>query len=134
MINIDIMAVLVANIMGMALGAFWYSPLIFGDAWMRCINKTPDTLGSATIPMIGSVIANLLTAVGVSLLFSMINVPDVSTAAILGVILGLLIIFPALLSDNLFCGWGNKLLMIQSGYRLLNVLLMCLVMFYMQNT
>ncbi len=129
--EINFIEILIANIIGMALGALWYSPLMFGDAWMRCLNKTPETLGKSTVPMIGSVIANLLTAIGVSLLFSMMNITDISTAAIVGVILGLLIIFPALLSDNLFCGWGNKLLMIQSGYRVLNVFIMCLAIFYL---
>ncbi len=129
--EINFIEILVANIIGMALGALWYSPLMFGDAWMRCLHKTPETLGKATIPMIGSIIANLLTAIGVSLLFSMMNVTDISTATIVGAILGLLIIFPALLSDNLFCGWGNKLLMIQSGYRVLNVFIMCLAIFYL---
>ena len=39
-------------------------------------------------------------------------------------------IFPALLSDNLFCGWGAKLLLIQSGYRVLSVILMSVTMLY----
>ena len=124
------MGILVATIIGMILGALWYSPVLFGNAWMKCIGKTPETLGKPTIPMIGSIIASLLTAIGVSLLFSILNVADLSTAISVGLILGLFIIFPALLSDNLFCGWGNKLLMIQSGYRAVSVFLMSLAMFY----
>ena len=97
---------------------------------MACIDKTPETLGKTTIPMIVSILASLLTAIGVSLLFSIMGVTDLSTAASIGLILGLLIIFPALLSDNQFCGWGNKLLLIQSGYRASSVLLMSLAMYY----
>lgn len=130
--ELNIIAILVATIIGMFLGAIWYSPLLFGDAWMKCIGKTPETLGKPTIPMIGSVVASFLTALGISILFSFISVTDLSTAASIGAVLGLLIIFPALLSDNLFCGWGKRLLLIQSGYRTTSVFLMSLAIYYVE--
>ena len=49
-----------------------------------------------------------------------------------GLVLGLLIVFPALLSDNLFCRWGTKLLMIQSGYRVMSVVLMSLALYFVR--
>lgn len=122
--------VVVATLVGMMLGAFWYSPVVFGAAWMASIGKTADTLGSQTLPMIGSVVASLLTAVGVTLLSNGLGVSSLGEAIVLGAVLGVLIIFPALLSDNLFCGWGSKLLMIQAGYRLLAVMLMSLAVYW----
>ncbi|PCJ14914.1 MAG: hypothetical protein COB04_14065 [Gammaproteobacteria bacterium] len=127
-LELNLLGVIVATVIGMALGALWYSPLLFGNQWMQSINKTPETLGSPTGPMIGSVIASLLTALGVALLFSFVGVDDLSTGIKIGLILGLFIIFPALLSDNLFCGWGSPLLLIQSGYRALSVLLMSMAL------
>jgi len=56
--------------------------------------------------MIGSMIACMLTAVGVSLVFSYIGVDGLAMGIGVGLILGLLIIFSAGLSDYLFCGWG----------------------------
>lgn len=128
---VDLIALLVATLIGMVLGALWYSPLLFGKQWMQCIGKTPETLGSTTEPMIGSIIASALTALGVALLFNWLGVQSLAQAAGLGLTLGGLIIFPALLSDNLFCGWGNKLLLIQVGYRALSVLLMSIAMFWL---
>ena len=112
----------------MALGALWYSPLLFGEKWMQSIGKTPDTLGSSTLPMIGSVAASLMTAIGVAIIMSLTGVSSLSAGFGVGLTLGVLIVFPALLSDNLFCGWGNQLLLIQSGYRVLSILLMSLVL------
>lgn len=132
MIELNLLGILVAIIIGMLLGALWYSPILFGKAWLECIGKTPETLGKSAIPMIGSIIASLLTALGVSLLFSILGISDLKTSIIVGIVLGLLIIFPALLSDNLFCGWGNKLLIIQSGYRAISVFLMSMAMHYVQ--
>ena len=128
--GVNLLAVLLATIVGMALGALWYSPILFGNKWMQCIGKTQETLGSATGPMIGSVIASLLSAIGVALLSVYIDISSLSMAILVGMILGCLIIFPAFLSDNLFCGWGKTLLLIQTGYRALSLLLMTIVYFY----
>ena len=130
MIELNLLEILAATVIGMVLGALWYSPILFGNAWMKCIGKTPETLGNPTIAMTGSIFASLLTAVGISLIFSIVNTTDLSTAIGIGAILGLLIIFPALLSDSLFCGWGNQLLMIQSGYRVISVFLMSLAVYF----
>lgn len=130
MIELNIFGILVATIIGMIVGMFWYSPILFGNAWMASIGKTPETLGNSKIPIIGSILASFLTALGVSLLFFLIKVTDLYTAICVGVILAVLIIFPAMLSDSLFCGWGNKLLLIQSGYRATSVFLMSLAMYY----
>lgn len=127
--DINFLGIIAAIFIGMALGGLWYSPILFGNAWMKCIGKTPETLGGQTAPLIGSIVASFLMALGVSLLFALINPTNLLTAMSIGAILGLLIIFPTLLSDNLFCGWGNKLLIIQSGYRVISVFLMSLVMY-----
>jgi hypothetical protein len=129
--DLSVIAILGATILGMFLGALWYSPLLFGHQWQRSIGKTQDDLGNMTGPMIGSIIANLITAIGLTFLFSIVPIADIYAAITLGLLLGLFIIFPALLSDNLFCGWGISLLLIQSGYRILTVLFMSILIFYL---
>ena len=39
---INYWAVLVAAVAYMILGAIWYSPILFGSAWMRLIGKTKE--------------------------------------------------------------------------------------------
>ncbi len=131
-LGLNLIGIVVATIIGMILGALWYSPLLFGKQWMESLGKTPETLGSATGPMIGSIIASLMTAIGISIIysFSLIEVGSLSQGIVFGLTLGVLIIFPAMLSDNLFCGWGNRLLIIQSGYRALSVLLMSIALVF----
>ena len=127
--QISILDVFAAALVGIVLGAFWYSPIAFGKGWMNAIGKTPETLGSQTIPMLGSIVACLLTSIGVAIAQTVVIPTDIIESICLGLILGLLFIFPALLSDNLFCGWGTKLLFIQSGYRVLSVVLMSITAF-----
>jgi hypothetical protein len=126
----QLVEILAATVVGMALGALWYSPIAFGSAWMQSIGKTPETLGGQAGPMLGSVLASFLTALGVSVLSANLAIASVAQAVTLGSVLGLLVVFPALLSDNLFCGWGGKLLAIQAGYRVLAIVLMSVVVFY----
>jgi Protein of unknown function (DUF1761) len=83
--------------------------------------------------MIGSIFASFLSACGVAILFSLAGVASLSVAVGIGLVLGLLIVFPALLSDNLFCRWGAKLLMIQSGYRVVSVVLMSLALYFVRE-
>ena len=122
--------ILASAFVGMLLGAVWYSPVAFGPAWMDSIGKTPETIGNQTLPMIGSIVASVLTAFGVSILSESFGVSSLYQALTLGASLGFLIVFPALLSDNLFCGWGNRLLLIQAGYRVLTIILMSVVVYY----
>lgn len=129
MLTQALVPVIAATFAGMILGALWYSPLLFGKQWMAAIGKTPETLGSQSLAMLGSVVANLLMAIGVALLMAVVKVSSLTESAVVGAILGFLIIFPALLSDNLFCGWGKRLLLIQTGYRVLTVVLMAVVIF-----
>ncbi|MBV1916384.1 MAG: DUF1761 domain-containing protein [Pseudomonadales bacterium] len=129
-LGLNIAGIITATFTGMVLGGLWYSPVLFGKQWMTAINKTPETIGTPTGPMMGSIVASLLTATGISILYSFIGIEQLIDAIKIGLCLGVLIVFPALLSDNLFCGWGTRLLVIQSGYRILAILLMSIAMFY----
>jgi len=130
MSDLHYVGIIIATITGMILGALWYSPLLFGNLWMKSIGKTPETLGSTIKPIIGSIIANLLTAFGIAILFSFVGVESFSKAITIGAVSGILIIFPAMLSDNLFCGWGGTLLFIQTGYRVITVIFMSIIMYF----
>ena len=127
--EVNLAGIIAATFTSMIIGSLWYSHIFFGIVWMECINKTPETLSSTKKVIIGSVVSSLLTAVGISLIFSLIGVHSLCTASCIGLVLGVLIVFPALLSDNLFCGFGIKLLMIQSGYRVVSILCMSLVLY-----
>ncbi len=50
--EINILAVLVASIIPMIIGALWYAPFLFGKVWMTAMGKKPEELGSPAGSMV----------------------------------------------------------------------------------
>lgn len=126
-IGLNILAVLAATIAGMLVGAAWYSPYLFGTQWMQCIGKTPASFAETKIPMFGAFFANIIMATGLAILFAVTGITGLLQAAEVGLIISCLIVFPAFLSDTLFCDTSIRLLFIQSGYRMLTITIMAIV-------
>lgn len=115
--ELQLLPVLAAAVAGMALGALWYSPVLFGNAWMGAIGKTADELGPAGPAMAGSMAACLVSAVAVEFFVVATGAFTVLAAAGIGALLGFGVLAMGMLSDSLFCGWGWRLYFIQAGYR-----------------
>ena len=122
--DFDPLAVLVVTVVSSALGAAWYSPALFGNAWLAAIGKTGDELGAAAPAIGGSVVACLVTACAVEYLVGAVGANSIGSGAGLGLLLGLAIVATAMLSDALFSGWGTRLFLIQAGYRVTYLVIM----------
>lgn len=70
-VGINYLAVLVAGVLSMALGAFWYSPAAFGKLWMTLSGLTEASMEQAkkkgmtklyTIAFIGSLVMSYVLA------------------------------------------------------------------------
>lgn len=122
------LAIIVATLSGMALGALWYSPLLFGKSWLTALGKSQAELPSQTLPMIGSVAACLISAVALYLLLAATGADTVGKALGISLVVGFGLVFTAMWSDNLFCGWGRQLLLIQAGYRVTYLALMAIIL------
>jgi len=42
--NLNLVPVVIAGVINMILGAFWYSPLVIGKLWMRSMHKTEEEI------------------------------------------------------------------------------------------
>ena len=65
---INYLAVLVAGVVYTALGALWYSPVLFGNAWMKGIGKTKEQVAAdyTAISMLWGLIGSLIAAYGIA--------------------------------------------------------------------
>lgn len=114
--DLNFWAIGVSTLAGFALGGLWYGPL-FGAAWLAAIGKTEDELTPSATPFIVSFFTALLTAVVLAGLISSLGINSLSGGLLLGLITGVGFIATAMASDTAFCGWGMRLFLIQSGYR-----------------
>lgn len=117
-------AIGVAALVGVVLGAAWYSPLLFGNAWISALGKPREQLGSPGAAMAGSVVSCLVAATAVDALVASVGADSVLAGAGVGVVLGFGIVAMTMLSDSLFSGWGWRLYAIQMGYRASYLVLM----------
>lgn len=116
--NISWLAILVAAVSSMALGALWYSPVLFGNAWREELGKDKSDPGTSMQAMIGSAVSCLVSAVCVAIIIQAFGAYSIVAGAAVGGLCGIGFVAMAMLSDSLFSGWGWKLYFIQAGYRL----------------
>ncbi len=112
------LAILVATLVGFALGGIWYGPL-FGDAWLAALGKTADQIQPSATPFIISFFTALITAVVLAMFISALNISTLGGGITIGLLVGIGFIATAMASDSAFGDTGLKLWLIQSGYRVL---------------
>ena len=115
--EINTISVLVGAGLGYVLGGLWYSPILFGKAWMAAIGKTPEDLGSPVAGMIGSAITSIIAAGVVALLVNGLGLSTWTDGVCLSLLIGVGLVGTSMLSDNFFSGTSWNLFFIQSGYR-----------------
>ncbi len=116
-------AILVATAAAFVLGGIWYGP-VFGKAWMAAIGKTEDDLQPSPMPFIISFFTALLTCIVLAMLIGGLGIATLGGGMAMGALVGVGFIATAMASDTAFCGWGMRLFLIQSGYRVVYSIIM----------
>jgi hypothetical protein len=119
----DWLPILIATAVAFALGGLWYGPL-FGNAWVAALGKSPDDIEPSPAPFVISFFTALVTCVVVAGLMAELQIDTILGGALFGLITGIGFIATAMASDTAFCGWGMRLFLIQSGYRVAYSILM----------
>ncbi len=85
------LAVVVGALVYFALGALWYSPLLFSRAWQRSIgwDETRTPPQQSVMTYVVPLIAYLVMAVAVGLLAAATGTDEIGEGIVLGLILGI---------------------------------------------
>ena len=110
-------AIIVSTFVAGGLGAAWYSPALFGKAWLAEIGRGEEDLGLAGREIAGSILSCFIASVSMALLLTALGIQRVGDGLGLGALVGLGIVAMTMLSDALFSGWSARLYAIQVGYR-----------------
>jgi len=127
-------SVLLAGIASIIVEQLWYSPRVFGGAWLRLTNVSPEQVergrkrgwSSTFVALLASMLVALVMAyVGIAL-----SINSFAGAAELGALCWLGFCVPALLNQVL---WDQKplaLFLINAGYWLLSFIIIAFILFY----
>ena len=130
-IPINYLAVLVAAIASMAIGALWYSPLFFGKPWMRLmgwgteipLERKAQATKSYSIMFVGSLVMAFVLAH-----FAFIwGAHDITSAIQLGFWAWLGFVAPVMLGMVLWEGKPWMLYLLITGYYLVTLIVMALI-------
>lgn len=122
----NLVAIIIATIVNMVLGAVWYSPVLFSKPWVKLSGVSMDKM-SKTAGQRGylvSFIGSLVTAIILDYLITLTGLVDLSQGIRIGFVAGLGFLAATMISDYMFAGRPMKLYYINLGYRWLGLVLM----------
>jgi len=128
--HISILAIILAVVANMIIGALWYSPLLFANIWMKSLGKTHEEL-TASNPNIGyglTTLAGISTAIILSLFISMLETVTVGGGALIGFLAGAGIASARELSPTFFEGRKYTLFLISAGYHTVSLTVMGMIL------
>ena len=122
-------AVLVAALAGYALGALWYSPLLFGKTWMKLEGFKEEDLQTGWIKaMIITLVTTFFTAFVMEAVVATWGISYWGHAIPLTFLFGLFLYAGNLLSDFLYSRRSMKLFWIVGMYRVIMIFVITLIL------
>lgn len=126
--ELNYFTIFLAAIVEYVLGAFWYSPLLFGKMWMKEMNITKESIEKMKDKMwksyLMTFVGALIMAVALNYFIDALQVTLFVSGALIGVIVWFGFIIPKSMSGVLWCGQSMKLFLIDSAYYLVSFVLM----------
>ena len=123
-VDLNWVAIIVAAIIPMVLGALWYSPILFADPWMRAVGRTREELGDAQLGYLLSAIGALVSAYVLARIVKWAEVDDLWNGALVGVFVWAGFVATVLGVTTFFAGRSRTLWLINAGYQLVALVLM----------
>ena len=115
---LNIWAILNGTVFNMVLGALWYSPALFGNLWLRSIERERDELESNPTDYLWSALAGLIAAVTLNLVVRAFGATTFSHGALIGALVCIGFCGTASLVYTLFEGPPKKVWLIFASYQL----------------
>ncbi len=124
-VSINLLAVLIAAVINMVLGALWYSPALFAKTWMTALGKTEEEIKNSSTGLIYVVntIGNLVLAYVLAHIVDYAQATSVVQGAQAGFWVWLGFLVPPLLTVYLFELRNIKLYFIYIIYQLIALVL-----------
>ncbi|WP_342513010.1 DUF1761 domain-containing protein [Sporosarcina sp. FSL K6-1522] len=128
--QISILAIVLAVVANMVIGALWYSPVLFANIWMKSLGRAAEEIHAGSNPNIGygfTTFAGILSAIVLSLFITMLDSVTIGGGALIGFLAGLGIASARELSPTFFEGRKYTLFFISAGYHTVSLTVMGII-------
>jgi hypothetical protein len=122
-VDINYVAVVVAALVPMFLGALWYSTALFARPWMRAVDRTQQELKGAQLGYVISAVGALLMSYALARIDRWAAVDDLWNGALVGLLIWVGFVATVLAVNTYFSGRPLKLWLINAGYQLVALVL-----------
>jgi hypothetical protein len=119
--GISLWWVLLAAVVYFAIGALWYSPVLFAKQWASELGKKMGDMGDAKTSMIVTFLAMLVLVLVEAYFISVTGTHGAMRGAYLGAKIWVGFIATTALVNNTFQGASKKLFAIDQGYHLVGL-------------
>ena len=115
------LAILVAGIAAWALGALWYSPVLFGKAWQKESGLTEENIKNANMPLIfgTSAVMMIIMSAGLAMFFEGDATMNAMKGLHMGLLTGLVFVATSTAINYLYQRKSFKLWLIDAAYQVL---------------
>jgi len=132
-IELNFFAVAASAVLAFGTGAIWYSPILFGNAWIKAHGYTDTQVqqmqGDATpLPYLGSAASYLVMAIVINIFVSYSNASTIGDGLWLGVLFWLGFAAPVGLTGNLFSDKSISVFVIDTLHHLTYLLLISVIL------
>ncbi len=128
--DVNYVAVLVAAIASMIVGAVWYNPKVFGTQWMQLTNRTPESIDKkeGNKAMAISMVFALVTTYVLARVFQTANVVSFGDAIVTAFWVWLGFMASVIAVHSIFEEKLPKLTVMNASYQLVSLLAAALVL------
>ncbi len=132
-IEINFIAVVVSAILAFGTGAIWYSPILFGNAWIKAHGYTDAQVQqmqseSTPWPYLGSAVSYVVMTLVISIFVSYSNVSTIGDGLWMGLLFWLGFAAPVGLTGNLFSDKPISVFVIDTLHHLTYLLLISVIL------
>ena len=127
--QLNILAIVLAVIANMIIGALWYSPVLFSNIWIKSLGKSMEDIHESN-PNIGyayTTVAGIISAIVLSLFIGMLDTITIGSGALIGFLAGVGIASARELSPTFFEGRKYTLFFISAGYHIVSLTVMGMI-------
>lgn len=125
--ELNYLAVLVVVVGYMIVGSLWYSPVLFGKAWMKLINKKREELGNPGKAIAGTIVMAIVGVLAVALLVQWTGAADALDGLKLG-LLAAVIVAATMATNFLYENRPFALYALNAGYHAVTLLVAGIVL------